>query len=155
MYLRLAAVTAVLLASAACADEDSGPPTCHFASGRPCPAGVVCLGAQGNECNYYTCDADGALVGTAIACMPGTIPASGAGPHDCDPTHVTVGVGTPPPAPCPLGGLYTIENGFYRTCVPVAECRPLPCDPAFAGDGCPSNHTCDAATHTCVAALTR
>jgi hypothetical protein len=136
---------------AALAGCDDTPPVCHFPSGRPCPTGAACLNVQGQECSYVAC-LDGTLQGAAVACMPGPIQPSGTGPHDCDPSGVPApdGLLTPPNGGCPIGGLYTIVNHFWGTCVPVAECRPLPCDPAYAGDGCPSNHGCDALTRLCV-----
>ena len=152
-----AVVTAALVAAALVGCEQAADvEVCHFASGRPCRADEVCLGAKGDECNYYVCQ-DGALIGGAVACSAGEVPAAPGGPFTCDPSAIERAPGTggfvPPPAPCPLGGLWTIDPARgvpYGACVPVAQCAPLPCDPAFAGDGCPADHVCDAATSTCV-----
>jgi hypothetical protein len=142
----------VFVAIAGCADEESVIESviCHFPSGRPCPLGVACLGEQGNECNYSFCTEDGQLLDGGVGCTTGNVAITGGGPYDCDPASLRV-YSTPPPAPCPLGGLWTVENGGFGMCVPVAECRALACDPQYGGDGCPSNHRCDAATNTCVA----
>lgn len=125
---------------------------CHFTSGRPCAPGTTCLGAQGNECNYATC-AGGQLLSTSIACGAATYPAAPSGPLvGCDPAALAVH-GTPPPAPCALGDLRTITAaGAWGPCVSTRQCRPLPCDATWLGDGCPSFHRCDAATSTCVLA---
>jgi hypothetical protein len=137
-----------------CADD--APAVCHFPSGRPCRADEVCLGSQGGECNYVGCAVDGdgrgELRGTAVACAAAPVAPAAGGPFVCDPgafTDVRAGVFTPPRAPCPLGGLWTIEDGFWGTCVPVAQCLPLPCDPAYGDDGCPSSQRCDDASRTC------
>lgn len=141
---------------------DGAIEVCHFASGRPCPSDRACLGPQGDECNYYACrPEEGVILGTAIACQAGVTEPVAGGPFNCDPATIAVdrGLLTPPPAPCPLGSLWSIHlppdtggvYGHWGRCVPVAQCRPIPCDPAFAGDGCPSDHVCAAATRTCVA----
>jgi hypothetical protein len=150
MAVALALVVACHASDASDASEGSdGPPdACYFASGRPCSVGEVCLGEAGDECNYYTCQ-DGRLIGGAVGCAPGEVPPVAGGPFDCDPSLITSGDSTPPPSPCPLGGLYTIEDGFFGRCVPVAQCQPLPCNPAFNDDGCPSSYTCDGASSTC------
>ncbi|MEZ4404561.1 MAG: hypothetical protein R3B06_31360 [Kofleriaceae bacterium] len=146
------ATVAALALTAACSAAPDPAATCAFPSGRPCPPGQACLASPGDECNYVAC-IDGELLGTAVACSAEPIPSTGGGPYDCDPASVPVTTGLlPPPAPCPLGGLYTIERGFFRTCVPVEECAPLPCDPAYGGDGCPSSYTCAPASRTCVPA---
>lgn len=155
---RTALVTAAL-ALGACAD-DAADAVCHFASGRPCAPGDLCLGPQGVECNYYTCT-DGALIGTAIACSAAPVDPVSPGPYACDPAlvHLRDAMITPPQAPCPLGNLYAltvtdafIGGGQFEACVPTAFCAPIACDPAFHGDGCPTGYGCDAATRRCVAA---
>jgi hypothetical protein len=154
-------VVALALAVAACTDSaapgdtpDAGDAAgCHFPSGRPCPPGKVCLGTAGNECNYVACttrDGEPSLRGTALACGPAPIEPAPGGPFVCDPGVLDIvsdsGSFTPPQAPCPLGGLWTIEDGFWGRCVPASQCAPLACDPAYGDDGCPSFHRCDAGT---------
>jgi len=156
---------AIFAALAACADPvpDTGAidaghdgstqaATCKFESGRPCPPGTTCLGAQGNECNYYNCQGD-RLEGTAIACGTATYPTPAVGPLvSCDPAELARH-GTPPPGPCALGELHSITAaGGWGSCVSTRQCKPLACDPAWQGDGCPSFHTCDPATSLCALA---
>lgn len=145
---------ALLLLFAACGESGSeiDVEVCYFASGRPCRAGEVCLGGQGNECNYAMCstaNGEARLVGTQIACselqpfedVPGA-------PFNCDPADI-VGE-TPPRTPCGLGGLWTVtENGFWGQCVHASQCLPLRCDPAFGDEGCVVGYYCDAGTRTC------
>lgn len=156
--VRLGLIAAVISAAACAGDDDPGavPAQCHFASGRPCPPGVLCMAPQGDECNYVYCSVEPALVGTAVGCQADTVAPVAGGPFNCDPATVTLPQHsvTPPPAPCPLGGLYALDPARalpFVQCVPVAQCQPIACDPAFAGDGCPSAHRCDAETRTCVA----
>jgi hypothetical protein len=134
-------------------DKDAGQPyVCHFPSGRPCVEGDICIGMQGNECNYVFCDPrTGGVFGTAVGCGRGKFDTTPAGPFDCDPALVQYEAYRPP-MPCPLGGLYTIQNGGWGTCVAVSNCKPLPCNPAYKGDGCPSDYVCDATSSTCVPA---
>lgn len=139
----------------ACGSDDTGdaPRVCYFESGRPCPVGVACFGGQGNECNYYGCNADGAIEGTAIACMPGFGDPTGRFDHDCDPASIHLarpGAPLPPPSPCPLGSMATIVDGLWARCVPARECHPLPCDAAYGDDGCPTSFHCNPTTSTCV-----
>lgn len=156
-FVRLCLASSLLLA--ACAD-DAADAVCHFASGRPCAPGELCLGPPGNECNYYTCTG-GALIGTAIACAAAPIAPATAGPYVCDPATVRVAEATitPPPAPCPLGGLYALQvsdafvgGAQFEACVPTEACAPIACDPAYAGDGCPTGYGCAPATGRCVRA---
>lgn len=156
-FLRLCLASSLLLA--ACADDPSDA-VCHFASGRPCAPGELCLGPQGNECNYYTCT-DGALVGTAVGCSVAPIAPATGGPFTCDPAAVRLaGTGiTPPAAPCPLGGLYALQvsdafvgGGQFLACVPIDACGSIACDPAFDGDGCPSGAYYDSANGRCATA---
>jgi len=133
------------------AGPDAAPVVCHFQSGRPCVEGDICLGPQGGECNYAFCDPmSDDILGTAVACMRGQIDTTPAGPFDCDPALLQYQGYLPPPAPCPLGALYTIQNGAWGNCVAVSNCKPLPCNPAYGGDGCPIDYVCDAASSTCV-----
>jgi hypothetical protein len=146
--LRAAALLA-LAALAAC--DDTSADACAFESGRACAVGATCLGAQGDECNYATCDiVDGEprLIATAIGCAAAPIEPAPDGPFVCDPAALDRPF-TPPQAPCPLGGLWTIEDNAWGRCVPASPCEPLACDPEPAGDGCPSLHVCDPATRTC------
>ncbi|HVK85948.1 MAG TPA: hypothetical protein VM513_17630 [Kofleriaceae bacterium] len=151
----IAAAIAVALAGCESGADDA---TCYFPSGRPCHLGEVCLGRQLDECNYYSACNDGGLAGTAIACTHEPIEPVAGGPFLCDPSLIprnSTRDFTPPPAPCPLGSLWALDPERelpYIQCVPVAQCEPIRCDPAFAGDGCPSNHECDAVTYTCIAA---
>ena len=128
---------------------------CHFPSGRPCRSDTVCLADQGVECNYIYCD-EGHLRSTAIGCGFGEVPPLEGGPFDCDPSVIVRRPGPllPPNGYCPLGSLRRIENnGLYsHDCVPLAQCKPIPCDPAYRGDGCPSTYTCDPTSSTCVPA---
>jgi hypothetical protein len=145
-------IAAWTVSLAACAGEE--PRVCHFPSGRPCVEGEICLGEQGLECGYVYCEPDtGSLAASAPgACFPGPTPEQPGGPFDCDPGNLDLDGYLPPSAPCPLGALWSIENGFYGRCVPVTQCLPLPCDPRYGGDGCPSDYVCDAASSTCVSA---
>ena len=156
-FVRLCLASSLLLA--ACAD-DSADAVCHFASGRPCAPGELCLGPQGEECNYYTCT-DGALVGTAVGCSTAPVDPVSSGPFTCDPAAVRLrdATITPPPEPCPLGGLYALQvsdafvgGAQFQACVPTDTCAPIACDPAYAGDGCPTGYGCDAATRRCAIA---
>jgi hypothetical protein len=141
------------VALAACATDATSTEACSFPSGRPCPLGEVCLNVAGAECNYVSCSVQGGelrLTGTAVGCAEAPIAAAPGGPFVCDPGALAsvgeTGSFTPPQAPCPLGGLWTIEDGFWGRCVPATQCAPLACDPAFGDDGCPSFHRCDAGT---------
>jgi hypothetical protein len=159
MRIAIAALVAVFTACSTEPAEPAGPDAaeaCHFPSGRPCPIGEVCLNTPGEECNYVACSVRGGeprLVGTAIGCAAAPIADAPGGPFECDPGVLAIvsdsGSFTPPQAPCPLGGLWTVEDGFWGRCVPTAQCAPLACDPAF-GDGCPSFHRCDQGSETCV-----
>jgi hypothetical protein len=150
-----ALIAVVLLIVAAC---DTREPeieieVCHFDSGRPCPADTVCLGSQGAECNYVACRDDGSLESTAIGCSTDEAPPLTGGPFDCDPGIIVREPGslTPPAWTCPLGSLVKIvDNQLTGPCVPLAQCKPIACDPAFRGDGCPVDHDCDATSRTCV-----
>ncbi len=146
--MRIAACLFVawMAALAACRDA---PRVCHFESGRPCVEGEICLGTRGAECGYVAC-LEGGLGGSLPGCSRGTVEPVADGPFDCDPANLELDGYLPPPAPCPLGALYSIEDGFYGRCVPVSQCLPLPCDPAYGGDGCPIDYVCDAASSTCV-----
>ncbi len=155
-FLRLLLGASLLLG--ACAD-DPADAVCHFPSGRPCAPGELCLGSPGDECNYYTCT-DGALLGSAVACSAGAITPVSGGPFVCDPAAVRLAGAmiTPPPAPCPLGGLYALQvsdafvgGAQFQACVPTDACQPIACDPAYGGDGCPSGFGCAPATGRCVA----
>ncbi len=162
MRPRLVLFTMVLLGAACAAEPEPSIKVCHFASGRPCPADTVCLGSKGNECNYASCDSQDdsdTPVGTAVACAPGeTAPVAG-GPFNCDPSTIARdplegGAFPPPNGVCPLGSLYALDPARaspYLFCVPVEQCEPLPCDPQFAGDGCPADLVCAPASGTCVA----
>lgn len=143
-------IAAWMVSLASCASD--APRVCHFESGRPCAEGDICLGTQGNECSYAACDGEsGELFGAPVACLRGTVEPLPGGPFNCDPSDLDFGGGyLPPRAPCPLGALYSIEGTTYGACVPVSQCRPLPCDPAYGGDGCPIDYTCDAGSSTCV-----
>lgn len=136
---------------AACGDTGTAlDEHCHFATGRACSVGEVCFGGQGNECNYYACaSTDAAPSGTALACTEEPFTQAPGGPFDCDPANLAAGAFTPPPAPCGLGGLWTIENGAWGRCVHASQCVPLPCEPAFGDEGCVVGFSCDAATQTC------
>jgi len=99
------------------------------------------------------------LVSGAVGCGTGvTAPVPG-GPFDCDPSLIARdpaarGGFTPPSGPCPIGSLWALDTTRalpYLFCVPVAQCRPIACDPRYAGDGCPADYVCAAATRTCVA----
>lgn len=148
---------ALILLVAACGDS-SDAAVCHFPSGRPCGPGELCLARAGDECNYVTC-ADGALQSTAVACQAGTTAPVAGGPFVCDPAQVALaqaGTLTPPPAPCPLGSLYALTvtdqfvgGGQFVQCVPLSQCQPIACDPAYAGDGCPTGYGCDATLRQC------
>jgi hypothetical protein len=138
-------------------DWDAGQPfVCHFPSGRPCAAGDICMNVKGSECEPVLCNGETRRleVGGAAACVPGQTDPVPGGPFDCDPAHLDFRGGiTPPPAPCRIGALFQINGTTYgMQCVPVSQCLPLPCDPQYSGDGCPSNYACDATTLTCVPA---
>ena len=139
--------------SDACVPEPApAAEVCHFPSGRPCRDDAVCMGRQGNECNYVSCE-EGELRSTAVGCGTAEVAPLPGGPFDCDPAVIvrTPGSLTPPSFPCPLGSLHRVENNtVYGPCVPLAQCKPIACDPDFGGDGCPSTHTCDPSSRTCV-----
>lgn len=143
---------------AGCGSEDQIE-VCHFASGRPCPSDQLCLGEKGDECRYLSCVQGEIVSGGAIACSAGTTDPQPGGPFNCDPATVAhdpdaeTGF-TPPNGACPIGSLYALDPARalpYLFCVPVAQCAPIACDPAFAGDGCPADYVCDGASRTCVA----
>jgi hypothetical protein len=156
--MRLLATATLLLVACTSNDPGQAIEVCHFESGRPCPADTVCLGTQGNECNYFACDVDGQLVGTAIGCQAGTVDPVAGAPFNCDPATLSndaaPGSITPPQGACPLGALYALDPAQpfpFLFCVPVEQCAPIACDPQFDGDGCPSGYGCSAATRTCAA----
>jgi hypothetical protein len=139
-------------------DHDAPPQAavCHFTSGRPCTADHACMGAKGDECNYYACN-DGQLLGGAVGCSPGTVEPIAGGPFNCDPASIALtqpGLLTPPNGACPIGSLWALDASReipYLQCVPLDQCVPIPCDPQWNGDGCPGDYVCDAASSTCVA----
>lgn len=153
------AVLVLGLIAAACSNDAGDEVTlCYFESGRPCPADTVCLGPKGDECNYYTCQPDGSIVGTALGCLEGdTEPQPTGAPFNCDPATITREPGeggfTPPQGGCFLGALRVIDPSRpvfpFGACVPVEQCLPIACDPRFDGDGCPSGLGCDADSRTC------
>jgi hypothetical protein len=92
---------------------------------------------------------DGELWGTAVACEPDEVEPGPNPPYHCDPSAISPYTETPPQEPCPLGALQAIADGFYAGCVPVEQCEPLACDPAYGGDGCPIDYMCDETSSTC------
>jgi len=153
-------VLIVLYLFAACSNDPGDEvQVCYFESGRPCPADTICLGPQGTECNYYPCQPDGSIIGSALGCQAGTTDPVAGGPFNCDPATIVrepaEGGITPPQGGCFLGALRVLDPAFpsfpFRDCVPVSQCAPIACDPQFNGDGCPSGYGCDAASRTCTA----
>ena len=154
MTMRILITAVLLLTTAACDAREPEIEVCHFDSGRPCRADTVCLAEQGGDCNYVACREDGSLESTALGCS--SVPARPVpgGPFECDPSMIVREPGslTPPgEGPCPLGSLLRVENNELRgPCVPLAQCKPIACDPVYRGDGCPSEYACDPASRTCV-----
>jgi hypothetical protein len=148
-----ALIPVVFLVLAACDTREPEPEVevCYFASGRPCHSDTFCMSERGAECNLGWCQ-DGEILSTAAGCNFREVPPLPGGPFDCDPTHIARGpVSFTPPLPCPLGSLHPVKNGQVNwQCVPLSQCKPIACDPAFGGDGCPVDHICDPASSTCV-----
>lgn len=62
-----------------------------------------------------------------------TVPPEPPGGYDCDASHI-VCMTFAAVAPCPEGQAYSVVDGCYGKCVPLADCAPLPTEPLYDCD---------------------